>query len=544
MILVLLYLFIMSIYNTCYLNSGEHVFYLSNSLSLGIVITFIIVFALIGFVIYKNKFKICDFIVKYYKYIILFLMAILIIQSIVFILKTQLHPRADSDNCLSAAVKLLHGDYSEWDKGTYCYMYPNQNGLILFESAVISILGKLDIVAFQVLNVFALVGFVLCILDISNILWENGKIQKVFLIASYTFYYPLILYVTFIYGTIYGLFFMMLSIRFVLKYLKNHSIKDMIISIVSICLSCFFKMNYKIALIAILLVFIYDLIFKKNKLSFVSVILLVVCFLEMSFGINKIIEGIIGQQVAKGIPTLAWVEMGLQEGPMANGWYNLYNVNVMNNNDYDSEKANLAIKADLSNTVNNFVANKKYAILFFQKKITSQWCEPTFESLWIQDNRESNLLSKPSVINSLIFSTGKLHKLYIEVFKIIQIFIYLLSMLYFIVNFKSKEVNHLILPIIFIGGFIFHIFWEGKSQYTIVYFICLIPYAIQAVKYITTKIKEGNNRKYYLNNRYFKIIFVLITILIVIKILPTNISKFIILGNESNDYYESIYSEK
>lgn len=35
--------------------------------------------------------------------------------------------------------------------------------------------------------------------------------------------------------------------------------------------------------------------------------------------------------------------------------------------------------------------------------------------------------------------------------------------------------HRLLLPMIFIGGFIFHLFWEAKGQYTITYFVLLIP---------------------------------------------------------------------
>lgn len=39
----------------------------------------------------------------------------------------------------------------------------------------------------------------------------------------------------------------------------------------------------------------------------------------------------------------------------------------------------------------------------------------------------------------------------------------------------------LALALIFIGGFVFHIFWEGKGQYTIPYFVLLFPYAVMGL---------------------------------------------------------------
>ena len=53
---------------------------------------------------------------------------------------------------------------------------------------------------------------------------------------------------------------------------------------------------------------------------------------------------------------------------------------------------------------------------------------------------------------------------------------------YFLLNWKNININSLILGIVFVGGFIFHMFWEAKCQYTITYFWLLIPYAAQGLQ--------------------------------------------------------------
>jgi len=40
----------------------------------------------------------------------------------------------------------------------------------------------------------------------------------------------------------------------------------------------------------------------------------------------------------------------------------------------------------------------------------------------------------------------------------------------------------LIPGIIFIGGFLFHLVWEAKGQYTVCYFVLLIPYAWMGIR--------------------------------------------------------------
>ena len=44
---------------------------------------------------------------------------------------------------------------------------------------------------------------------------------------------------------------------------------------------------------------------------------------------------------------------------------------------------------------------------------------------------------------------------------------------------------------IFIGGFIFHLFWEAKGQYTITYFVLLIPYCVKGLMDMTDEIADG-----------------------------------------------------
>ena len=43
---------------------------------------------------------------------------------------------------------------------------------------------------------------------------------------------------------------------------------------------------------------------------------------------------------------------------------------------------------------------------------------------------------------------------------------------------NENSVKKLVPAMIFVGGFVFHMFWEAKCQYTIPYFVLLIPYAV------------------------------------------------------------------
>lgn len=42
---------------------------------------------------------------------------------------------------------------------------------------------------------------------------------------------------------------------------------------------------------------------------------------------------------------------------------------------------------------------------------------------------------------------------------------------------KDAAMEQLFLPLVILGGFLFHTLWEAKSQYIFPYFVCLLPWA-------------------------------------------------------------------
>ncbi|MDD5872364.1 MAG: hypothetical protein PUD90_02710 [Clostridia bacterium] len=55
---------------------------------------------------------------------------------------------------------------------------------------------------------------------------------------------------------------------------------------------------------------------------------------------------------------------------------------------------------------------------------------------------------------------------------------------------KNITFEQMILGICLIGGFLFHIVWEAKGQYTMVYFLLIIPYAVEGWRRLTL---QNNN---------------------------------------------------
>jgi hypothetical protein len=77
--------------------------------------------------------------------------------------------------------------------------------------------------------------------------------------------------------------------------------------------------------------------------------------------------------------------------------------------------------------------------------------------------------------------------------------IFILAGIGIILCIKENDLSKILLPIIVIGGFLFHILWETKAIYVIQYYFILLPYTAFGLEYIldklSTKIKDFKYKK-------------------------------------------------
>ena len=66
--------------------------------------------------------------------------------------------------------------------------------------------------------------------------------------------------------------------------------------------------------------------------------------------------------------------------------------------------------------------------------------------------------------------------------------IWLFSTVYLVI-FGRESIGWELLFMYFIGGLLFHTFWEAKSQYTYTYMFVLIPFAAHAVSQLLNRVK-------------------------------------------------------
>lgn len=469
-LLILIYLFVISIFSTTGLDIMEKLFFLEDNYVLNML--FLLLIIILSTLIYQNFKKI-----KIPLYIPLIILILLIIILVSFIYFAKLVPTADQYFVINIANRFHEGDFSSIDKGNYLQSYNNQAGIILF-FYYLSFLFKKNYQAYQMLNIVFLILFFIFMYKIIKLIYKryhNNEDRTNLTLLAILLFIPIFLYTTFIYGNIIGLALSIIALYLELKYLEDKKKIKMFLSILFICTACIIKMNNLITLITMAIILIVESISKKKLTNILVVFLMILAYLISNKIILKNIEFISGKRLEPGIPIEAWIAMGLQDTESGPGWYNGYNKDIYINNDNNREKAKEHSIQNIKESINKFLQNPKYCYDFFTRKIVSQWNDPTFESEWII-LRMSFEQGKQSVIEGV--NDEKIYNIFANFMNLYQSFLLMGACFYFIFNFKKNDFIELVFAIIFIGGFIFHIFWEAKGQYTILYFILLIPYSI------------------------------------------------------------------
>lgn len=424
------------------------------------------------------------------KSLILVLSVWVVVISGLWIYGTHSVPRADSWRVLNGIQEMSQGEYKTLQLGGYLQKYQNQIGITAFFEVIFRLLrnGAVDYRIIRVINIIMIVGIFIIMHLITKELVRDKETVILELLLSFG-WFPLILYAVFVYGSIPGLFFGTLGIWLTLRYLKTEKIGYGIGLAVSFACAMIIKNNYMIYAMAAAIVLIINAISKKRKQNIIFVILMIVCFSVMSNGITGYYEKRADVEIAEGMPASAWIAMGMQEGPLAEGWYNYYNSEVWSSTGYDAVATNEIAKEYIRTRVKEFITNPKEAIRFYYKKAVSQWNEATYESLWITTHEYEDAYVEPGRIVKSIY-VGKLHIVVEEIMNLYQLLIYSGTAFYAWSLCREKDMTHTILILSVLGGFLFHMLWEGKSQYIFPYVTLMLPCAAIGIVDLVKKFKK------------------------------------------------------
>lgn len=407
-----------------------------------------------------------------------------ILIAAVWILVTRLLPGSDPSKVCDVASRWMAGDFSAFEEGQYLFCYPFQSGIVLFYYLLSKIFGDGNYVAMQFVNLAALTVIYYLLFRIFSRFWKQER--KVLLISylALILWVPLMFYVTYLYGILPGMACSIGAAYLALCYLDTRKWWYMFPAALLMGIATVLKMNCLIYLIAIGCFLVYDAIDilfvskQKGKQWLVSLAFVAVMGVGV-YGCNQVtnayVEHLSGYEMPEGEVMLSWVVMGLSEAPNAPGNYNGYIGNVFFDNLFDTELATEQSKADLKKIIKRMVESPiDSGVTFFARKTAYQWNDPTFIAMERMEGRQSTI-AKAAWVRSVIEGRGRV--ILSVILNIVQTMIWTGMLFYLFFTRKSTNLNELLIAVVFLGGFLFHMVWESSPSYTFPYFVLLIPYA-------------------------------------------------------------------
>lgn len=396
--------------------------------------------------------------------------------------------RADQKFVYDAALQLMNGDFSSLEKSNYLYTYPNQLGLTAYD-ILLSLFSK----NFEI--IYLVNGIEILIINwtgykITDCIFHNTATNKILISLEFMFL-PQFFYMLFAYGLIPGFCCIMIAFYCTLMLIQKGTAKYGIVTIIFVFLACILKSNYQIGGIAVFI--ILTLHFFNDKKRRHLLIAMIVLILSLTSGkiVATIYHSVTDMPQNSGVSSLLWIAMGtdLDNNLRAPGWYNQYNYNTYIDTDCDSEKSSKIARNKIQDNIVSSVKNPIKTVKFYTKKIVSMWCDPLFQSIWIGpiENTKDDV---HSTFFLSLYERGIVNRSINRYMKCFVIIIFL-SACYF--RYKYRQNNSDLLYLYFLGGFVFHIFWEGKSQYIYPYVFVLLP----GCAYVLSKLTDILIKKKY-----------------------------------------------
>ena len=393
-----------------------------------------------------------------------------------FVLAVGLLQFGDSELVMEAAQHFAVGDFSPLES-EYLNRVSYQLGICLPLEGIVRLLPGLDLnLLLQVLNciVSAVLMALLCrmaaeLSDDARVFWAAMLLYLVFL--------PMLLFNMFVYSVLPMLLFCVLAMFCFVRYTKTGRRRYGVLYALLMGVAVVLKPNAMIMMLALLICAGIHALERKDGFLLLCAALSLVLSIALPAGVVRLYEWRGGVTLASDTSMLLRLAMGMQDSVIAAGWYNgmiddYWSLSVTP----EMEKAVALEMLDAS--LREFAADPAGAWAFFREKFLTQWSEPSCDMLWY-----GSICGKSGRFNGLarlIFREGSsLRNLLAEYMNIFQQAAYVLALIGTgsIIIRRKTGAAQLMLPVTILGGFLYHMIFEAKSQYIYPYMLLLLPLA-------------------------------------------------------------------
>ena len=385
------------------------------------------------------------------------------------------------------------GNYSDFTKGGYLYRYPHQLGLLLYD---LLLMGFSSNPQWNMLVNFLMVLSVnYTIFRISQELFQSKAISLLTMLCSFAFL-PQLFFILFVYGLIPGFCCICAAFLQALRFVRTQRKRNLLALVLLCALAIVLKSNYAIGILAIAIFLVLQMLREKPTFKMTTALVCVLlCLVVPGKLVRMGFEAKTGAQLDQGTPAILYVAMGtdIDNYASAAGWYNGTVVSLYDQAEQNPEAAAQLGTEKLKENIDKIKERPRDAMIFLLNKTVSQWCDPLFESVWTGPLEVCGQKTHTRILESL-YGGGIVEDMMTTLCKIVTFGIWLGVCLFLIFRGRNGEGWELFL-MYFLGGLIFHSFWEGKSQYTYPYVFVLIPCAMAGLWELSQRMKKLFSKK-------------------------------------------------
>ena len=409
-----------------------------------------------------------------------------------FVLSVGLLPRADSALVIEAAKRFAAGDFSPLE-GEYFSRVSYQLGICLPLEGLARLLPGLDLnLLMQALNCVISAALMALLCGLAGGLSGDARTSGAAALL-YMAFVPMLLFNMFVYGVLPMLLLCVLAMRCFARCARTGERRFGVLYALLIGAAAALKPNAMIVMLALLIcAAVHALQRKDGFLLLCAALSAVLCF-ALPAGVIRLYELRAGVTLAPDTGMLLRLAMGMQDSMIAAGWYNgvieeYWPLSVTP----EMEKA--AALEMLAARLREFAADPAGAWAFFKEKCLTQWAEPSYDILWY-----GAVCGKSGRFNGLahaIFRDGSpVRALLAGYMNIFQQAAYVLALIGTcgMIREKRTEAVQLMLPVTVLGGFLYHMLFEAKSQYIYPYMLLLLPLAAAGMDLLAGRAR--NKRK-------------------------------------------------
>ena len=486
------YLFLLSLFTTCLMvYTDEHIYYIKDFAIL--ICVGILSLCLLLMLLHKHGVgrKITVEQLRIVAFILTILFGTLMCA---FILKMKLWPIYDQGTVLEYTRQFLQGNYYGWtQEGEYFAMFTIQNGMVFMEMPFALLFGDNAYIAIQIWNVLMLILGYLGIAKIIKTFHDEKVAYYVYICLL--FIAPMWTNCTLVYGNYSAMTFSIWAIYSEILFEKSKKWKYILYSGICIFFGLSWKTNAQVFWLTILIMLLVFGLREKQWKNSIGGLVLVMFFGLLSLkGFPYLAHVITGENTSQGIPLISWFAMGMQESSVAPGWFNEFQVNLYRNVSRDPAVISAESVKSIKETLTVFVQNPGYMFRFFARKVGSMWADPALQCFDVVNTR--NLQGAFSYFTKDIFYNGGVINTILTVLLDIQQSMLYFGVVLYLILFRKKqklEQSHLIVA--FLGGYVYHFLSEAKSQYVIIYYVLLVPYAVMGYRCFIAKLSSAKWRE-------------------------------------------------